>query len=90
MFCGKSLGAGRERNPRPQEGMGALTLLPVMEGGASGHREAWSGTPTGHHQLSGVRTAGRQGGCLLGRAVASFVSSYPRPPKSKLNSGDLP
>ena len=74
---GQSLGAGRERSPCPQEGMGVLTLLPAMEGGASGHREAWSGTPTGHHQLSGVRTAGWQGSCLLGLAVPSFVSPCP-------------
>ena len=47
-----------------------LTLLPAMEGGASGHREAWSGTPTGHHQLSGVRTAG----C---RAAASWDVQFP-------------
>jgi len=74
MFWGKG---GRERSPCPQEGMGALTLLPAMEGEASGHRETWSGNPTGHHQLSGVRTAGWQGGCLLGCAVPSFVSPCP-------------
>lgn len=44
---------------------------------ASGHREAWSGTPTGHHQLSGVRTAGWQEAAASWDAQFHFV--FPTP-----------